>query len=247
MDREREEELQAHIAEAVAQGRDAVEVRRAFGYPLHHRETSRDIRLIPWLETLRAHAVFGWRQFLKNKGASAAAIFSLALAIGSCTAAFRLIDATLWRPLPVPAPDRRYVLSRESTGPDGRIVTGDNCAYPMLRALVKGQAELIAVSAADRIDLTFASDQEMEKPTSNTSPAGCSNRLASVPLWGACSPRMAISHRERIPTPSFLTTTGSGDLPRIGEWSGGPSILATRSTRSSAWRRGLSPAQSPGA
>ena len=32
-----------------------------------------------------------------------------------------------------------------------------------MRAAVKGQAELIAISYADRTDLTYGSDQEMEK------------------------------------------------------------------------------------
>jgi hypothetical protein len=44
---------------------------------------------------------------------SAAAILSLALAIGACTAAFRLIDALLLRPLPVAHAERFYVLSRQ--------------------------------------------------------------------------------------------------------------------------------------
>ena len=56
--------------------------------PLRHREESRDVRLIPWLDSLRADAVFGWRQLMKNKVASAAAILSLALAIGACAARF---------------------------------------------------------------------------------------------------------------------------------------------------------------
>src|SRR6202050_3184930 len=101
LSREIDEELCLHIEEAVEQGRDPIEARRAFGPALRHREESRDIRLIPWLESLRADAVFGWRQLMKRKVTSAAAILSLALAIGSCTSAFRLIDATLWRPLPV--------------------------------------------------------------------------------------------------------------------------------------------------
>jgi hypothetical protein len=32
----------------------------------HGREESRDIRIIPWLESLRADAVFGWRQLMKR-------------------------------------------------------------------------------------------------------------------------------------------------------------------------------------
>jgi hypothetical protein len=119
LSREIDEEFQSHIAEAIAAGRDPREARKAFGPALHHRESSRSVRLIPWLESLCSDAVFGWRQLVKNKAASAAAILSLALAIGSCGAAFRLMDATMWRPLPVAAPERLYVLSRQSVGPDG--------------------------------------------------------------------------------------------------------------------------------
>lgn len=161
-----EEELQSHIAEAIAKGREQGDARRAFGSVLYHREKSRDIRLIPWLESLYADSVFGWRQLLKRKTTAAAAILSLALAIGSCAAAFRLIDAVLWRPLPIGTLERLYVLSRQSTGPDGKVATNDNCAYPMfrqMRALVKDEAELIAVSNADRIDLTYGADQDTEK------------------------------------------------------------------------------------
>src|SRR6267142_5048206 len=92
LNREIDEEFQSHIDEAIAQGRDPVEARKAFGSVLRHRETSRDIRLIAWLESLRADAIFGWRQLAKTKITSAAAIVSLALAIGACTSAFRLIE-----------------------------------------------------------------------------------------------------------------------------------------------------------
>jgi predicted permease len=166
LNRDIEEELQSHIAEAITEGRDPGEARRVFGSVLSHRERSRDIRLIPWLESLCADAVFGWRQLLKRKVTSAAAILSLALAIGSCDAAFRLMDAMLWRPLPIAAPERLYVLSRAVAGPDGKVLTSDNFEYPMfrqMRAQVKDQAELIAVSSVDHIDLTYGSDQETEK------------------------------------------------------------------------------------
>ncbi len=52
----------------------------------------------------------------RNKITSAAAVLSLALGIGSCVAAFRLIDALLWRPLPISGSSRLYVLSRKMTG-----------------------------------------------------------------------------------------------------------------------------------
>lgn len=88
------------------------EARRAFESLLQHRERSRDVRLIVWLDSLLADAIFGWRQFRK-KVTSAAAILSLAPVIGACTAAFRLIDALLLRPMPLADASRLYVLSRQ--------------------------------------------------------------------------------------------------------------------------------------
>jgi predicted permease len=164
--REIDEELQSHISEAIEQGRDPVEARRAFGSTLRRREESRDMRLVRWLDSLRADAIFGWRQLMKRKVTSTAAILSLALAIGSCTAAFRLIDALLLRPLPVAEPERLYALSRQGIGFDGKPQTFDGWAYPafrLMRAAVKDQAELIAISYAEPMDLTYKSDQEMEK------------------------------------------------------------------------------------
>jgi putative ABC transport system permease protein len=164
--REIDEELQAHLADAIEQGRDPAEARRAFGSPLQFREASRDLRLIAWLEGLRADAVFGWRQLAGRKVTSTAAVLSLALAIGASTAAFRLIDALLLRPLPVAEPWQLYALARAGVGFDGRPQTFDGWAYPdftLMRAAVKGQAELIAVSYAVRDDLTYGADDDMEK------------------------------------------------------------------------------------
>jgi predicted permease len=166
LSREIQEEFQSHLEEAVEQGRDPDEVRRAFGAALRLREESRDARLVPWLDSLYADAVFGWRQLKKNKVASAAAILSLALGIGACTGAFRLIDALLLRPLPVAAPEQLYALARQAIGPEGKPETFDGWAYPdfqLMRAAAKDQAELIAISYSDRTDLTYGSDQEFEK------------------------------------------------------------------------------------
>ena len=68
LNREIDEELEAHIAEAIAQGRDPAEARRAFGSTLRHREESRDVRLVAWLESLRSDAIFGLRQLKKDEG-----------------------------------------------------------------------------------------------------------------------------------------------------------------------------------
>src|ERR1700682_4756197 len=161
-----DEELQSHIQEAIEQGRDPAEVRKAFGSALLQRDESRDAKAVAWLDARRADAVFGWRQLAKTKITSAAAILSLALAIGACTSAFRLIDALLLRPLPVANPERLYDLSRQGTGPEGKPQTFDEWAYPdfqLMRAAVVNQAELIAISSAEPADLTYKSDEEMER------------------------------------------------------------------------------------
>ena len=166
LSREIDEELRSHIDEAVARGRDPVEARRAFGSALRQREESRDVRLVTWLDSLRADAVFGWRQLMKRKVTSAAAILSLGLAIGACTSAFRLIDAMLLRPLPVAHADDLYAISFAGISRDGQPKSYDSCSYPMfrqMRAAVRGKAELIAVSQTGRVDLTYGSDQAMEK------------------------------------------------------------------------------------
>jgi putative ABC transport system permease protein len=167
LSREIEEELQSHIAEAIAHGRDPAEARRAFGPALLRREESRDIRVMAWLDSLRADAIFGWRQLCKRKATSAAAVLSLALAIGACTSAFRLIDAMMLRPLPVAGADRMYSVARRGLGPSGDFRTSESCEYPLfrqLREVARDQAELIAVSYSDRAELTFRSDEEMERP-----------------------------------------------------------------------------------
>jgi len=166
LSRDVDEELESHLQEAIEQGHDPAEARRAAGSALRQREQSYDTRLIPWLDSLRADAVFGWRHLKKNKVTSAAAILSLALAIGACTSAFRLIDALLLRPLAVAEPEHLYAISYAGFSDDGKPDTWDGCSYPLfrrMRATVRNEAELIAISYAERIDLTYGSDQEMEK------------------------------------------------------------------------------------
>ncbi len=111
LSRELDEEFSGHIEDAIRQGRDSSEARRAFGSPLRQREASRDIRVVAWIDSLCADAVFGWRQLNKHKATSVAAILSLGLAVGACTSVFGIIDALFLRPLPIANPERLYGIS----------------------------------------------------------------------------------------------------------------------------------------
>jgi putative ABC transport system permease protein len=166
LNREIDEELQSHMEEAIASGRDRREAHRAFGSALHAREASHSIRTAGWLESLFSDLKFGWRQLCRNKVASAAAVLSLALGIGSCVASFRLIDALLWRPLPISHSNSLYILSNKLTGFNGKPFEDNHWATPdfnLMRDAVKDQADLIAISDADRTDITWTTDEDMEK------------------------------------------------------------------------------------
>jgi predicted permease len=166
LNREIDEEFEAHIEAAVDAGRDPEEARRAFGSVLREREASHNIRVAGWLESVVADVRFGWRQLGRNKVATAAAVLSLALGIGSCVGAFRLIDALLWRPLPITGASRLYILSRKMIGLYGQPAEDSYWATPdfnLMRDAVKDQADLIAMSDADRTDITWSTDDAMEK------------------------------------------------------------------------------------
>jgi putative ABC transport system permease protein len=163
---ELDKELQAHIEEAVEEGRDPEEARKAFGSLLLYREQSRDLKLAVWMDSIRGDLIFGWRQLCKRPAISTAAVLSLALAIGACTSVFRLVDALLLRPLPVRNADQLYAMVLRGVGPDGSIRDSEWGEYPqflLMREAVKADAELIAASGIDRVDLTFGSDADMER------------------------------------------------------------------------------------
>lgn len=153
LDREIDEELAAHLEEAAERGRAPGDVRRAFGSSLHHRERSRDLKLVPWLEALAADVVFGWRQLNKRRAASAAAVLSLGLAIGATTAVYRIVEALLLRPLPIAQPERFSYVANTYIDRDGRPDYREDFDYPTFRRyrkLAENVADLILVGMAAR-------------------------------------------------------------------------------------------------
>jgi predicted permease len=166
LDRDIDEEIASHLADAIEDGRDPAEARRALGSPLKHRDEAHDARVFVWLDSLRADAVYGWRRLARSKVTTAAAILSLGLAIGACTAAFRLADALLWRPLPIVAPNELYEVETVGVGFDGKPETGNHWSYSQfvaMRDAVKGDAELIANTTVSSQDVQIPGTVETEK------------------------------------------------------------------------------------
>ncbi len=119
VDCELDDELQFHLEERAADlirrgmtpDAAAREARRQLGNRLRITESSREVKLLVWFESIVTDLRLGLRMLRKNAVVSAAAVLSLGLSIGACIAAFSLIDALILRTLPVPEPERLFQLS----------------------------------------------------------------------------------------------------------------------------------------
>jgi putative ABC transport system permease protein len=155
LDRDLDSELLFHIEartdELIAKGlapEDAArEARRHFGNQLLLRESSREIKLFLWIESVLQDVRFGLRMLRKNSFVTAVAVLSLSLAIGACAAAFSLIDAFFLRPLPVRDPSRLVYLlhSHHEYGSDYDTGVSWEC-LDRLREASRGQMELLGNS-----------------------------------------------------------------------------------------------------
>lgn len=132
------------------------EATRRMGSQIMLRESSRDIKVIPWLASIVQDFAFGLRLLRKNPAVTAAALLSLSLAIGACTAAFSLIDALILRPLPVNDPQRLVYLTFTLQG--ARAAEGTAFNYPLferMRDASRLQVRLFGMSHQTRREATF--------------------------------------------------------------------------------------------
>ena len=111
-DRERAAELESYIqietdrnVEAGMSPADALSAAyRKLGNPARIRETIYEMNSISVLDALRRDLRFSVRTLVKRPGFTIVVVLSLALGIGANTAIFSLVDAIIFRPLPVPNP-----------------------------------------------------------------------------------------------------------------------------------------------
>jgi len=108
-----ESHLEMQIEDNIRQGMSPEEARhlamRKFGGVDQMKETYRDRRTLPSLETFIRDVRYGFRMLRRSPGVTAVAILSLALGIGANTALFSVVDAVLLKTLPVEKPEQLVV------------------------------------------------------------------------------------------------------------------------------------------
>ena len=205
IEREIDEELQFHVDErirelmAAGSSREdaAAQAARLFGGRLRLREQSRDVKLLPWLDSLLRDARYAARMLRKNAMVTGAAIVSLAMALGGCLAAFMLIDALILKPLPVRQPERLVYLTFPNANPDVPVSDSfSDPAFVRLRDAAHGRADLFAVRYPDRSSVTFdPSSGERERVRSQFISADAFDRLGV----GAAAGRLFDAADDRQP------------------------------------------------
>jgi predicted permease len=114
---ELESHLAMHVEDNVRAGMSPEEARRAallkLGGVEQTKESYRERRGLPLLETLWQDLRFGFRMLQKNPGFTAVSVLTLALGIGADTAIFSVMNAVLLRPLAMEDPSRVVYLQEQ--------------------------------------------------------------------------------------------------------------------------------------
>ncbi len=232
VERELDEELEFHMAERIReltatgmpQEEAARQVARRFGNPLRLREESRDIKLLPWLDSLLRDGRLGLRMMRKNLVVTGTAVVSLSLALGACLAAFSLVDALILRPLPVREPERLVYLTFPTYTPERpEADTYNDPLFLRLRDAGRGRVDLFAMSTQVMRRATFP-DNGGEKESVRTQfvSGDAFDLLGPVPAAGRLLMKQDDvkpgDHPVAVVSHAFWMRRFGGDPAIVGRW-----------------------------
>ena len=134
VEKELDEEFHFHLEQLIVQemaaGKTAGEARRnalrAMDGIERQKENCRDMRRVPYIESLVYDLRHGVRALLREPRFAAGVTAILALGVGASTAVFSVVDAVLLRPLPYTAADRLVKVEENTSKREMNAVTLDD-------------------------------------------------------------------------------------------------------------------------
>jgi putative ABC transport system permease protein len=225
---EMESHLALHIEDNIRAGMTLAEARRAalvrFGGIEAVKESYRDRRGIPLLDTMAQDVRYAVRTLHRNAGFATVAILTLALGIGANTAVFSVVQAVLLRPLPYAQPDRLIEVSE--TNPLKRwthsVAAPANYAdWRRMNTVFSGMAAYNGIDEkrASSYDLFLTGAGEPQRVTGLTVTGNLFHVLGVTPLLGRTfTEEETYEGHERVAILSygFWQTEFAGDPHIIG-------------------------------
>ncbi len=146
------EEMDTHLA-MLAEETDPLSAKQRLGNATRWREVSRDAWGWNWLESITRDIGYGARLLLRSPGFAATACLSLAIGLGATMGIFSLMNALLFKTLPIPHAEQLWELGHNT--PDEK---DDNFSYRMFDALREANSSGISLFAVggDNVEVKYS-------------------------------------------------------------------------------------------
>ncbi len=161
-DAELENHLAMHAEDGVRAGLSIAEARRQalirLGGAEQVKQTYRERRTLPWLETLAQDVAYSFRGLRRNPGFALIAFLTLALGIGANTALFSIVNSVLLNPLPFPHPEELVAVHESKANFENGSIS-----YPNFRDWQRDNKTLAALSVGHQRRFTVTGAGETER------------------------------------------------------------------------------------
>ena len=143
------------------------------------KESCRDRRGLPLIETVTRDFAYAMRQVRRSPGFAAVVVLMLALGIGANTAIFSLLYGVLLRPLPYPAQERLVFIQEGS-----KEQSSSSVSYPNFVTWREQQRSFTAIGVARPWQFSYAGPNETERLNGAVASYDLFTAIGMAPLRG---------------------------------------------------------------